>query len=93
MQRDDRGRYIVRFPRDEAVTLGESKNSAKRRFLAMERKLNQQATLKEDYNRFIREYEALEHLSLSEHQNFSLEHEHYYLPHQPVIKAASLSLN
>ncbi|XP_012214797.2 uncharacterized protein [Linepithema humile] len=89
VQRDDRGRYIVRLPQDETVKLGESKDLAKKRFLAMERKLNQQATMKEDYNRFIREYEALGHLSLSEHQNLSLEHEHYYLPHQPVIKATS----
>ncbi|XP_024881061.1 uncharacterized protein LOC112460532 [Temnothorax curvispinosus] len=70
VRRDSSGRYIVRLPfRDSNVRLGESRTNALRRLLSLERKLDANAKLKDEYIRVIEEYLELGHMSLVEDPN------------------------
>lgn len=88
--RNAEGRYIVRLPRkpnfDELI--GESKSMALRRFNLLERRLDRNSKLKEDYHEFMAEYLSLGHMRRvqddDEHHSRA-----YYLPHHPVVKEAS----
>ncbi|XP_062540880.1 uncharacterized protein LOC134208936 [Armigeres subalbatus] len=88
--RDETGRYIVRVPRkpDFDAMLGESKIGALRRFEQLERRLERDQKLKEEYHDFMREYLSLGHMRLVESDDGNHSHT-YYLPHHPVIKEAS----
>nr|XP_049461351.1 uncharacterized protein LOC120952879 [Anopheles coluzzii] len=65
-QRDESGRYIVRLPKQTDFTekLGLSKTTALRRFELLERRLERNPQLKEDYHAFMKEYLELGHMSL-----------------------------
>ncbi|XP_065085954.1 uncharacterized protein LOC135707972 [Ochlerotatus camptorhynchus] len=88
--RDNTGRYIVRLPRkpDFDAMLGESKFSALRRYEQLERRLDRDPQLKEEYQSFMKEYLSLGHMRLVETDDGSSSHI-YYLPHHPVIKEES----
>lgn len=87
--RDESGRFIVKLPvRDNYQKLGESKETAVRRFLAVERKLQNNPELHEDYVEFMNEYEALGHMSKIQHESDSTDGVLYYLPHHSVIIAS-----
>ncbi|XP_058456942.1 uncharacterized protein LOC131434295 [Malaya genurostris] len=84
------GRYIVRLPRHSNfnMMLGSSKETAKKRFELLERRLAKNSKLKQDYHQFMEEYLALGHMRIIEDEELeppSL----CYLPHHPVIKASS----
>uniref|UniRef100_A0AAG5DRE2 Peptidase aspartic putative domain-containing protein n=1 Tax=Anopheles atroparvus TaxID=41427 RepID=A0AAG5DRE2_ANOAO len=87
-QRDPSGRYIVRLPKqpDFFDKLGLSKDMALNRFTLLERRLQRDPGLKEEYHKFMKEYLELKHMSLTT----PTENDHgYYLPHHPVLKASS----
>ncbi|XP_055623510.1 uncharacterized protein LOC129766935 [Toxorhynchites rutilus septentrionalis] len=88
--RDETGRYVVRLPRkpDFSTMLGESKNSAFRRYEQLERRLNREPLLKEEYNKFMEEYLSLDHMRLVETDD-GTSSQTYYIPHHPVIKEES----
>nr|XP_049464106.1 uncharacterized protein LOC120961248 [Anopheles coluzzii] len=88
-QRDESGRYIVRLPKQTDFTekLGLSKTTALRRFELLERRLERNPQLKEDYHAFMKEYLELGHMSLMNKD--SGDERAYYLPHHPVFKASS----
>ncbi|XP_065092160.1 uncharacterized protein LOC135713002 [Ochlerotatus camptorhynchus] len=88
--RDTTGRYIVRLPRksDFDAMLGESRTSALRRFDQLERRLDRDQKLKEEYHNFMKEYLSLGHMRLVETDDGNYSHT-YYLPHHPVIKEES----
>nr|XP_049464887.1 uncharacterized protein LOC125907318 [Anopheles coluzzii] len=88
-QRDESGRYIVRLPKQTDFTekLGLSKTTALRRFELLERRLERNPQLKEDYHAFMKEYLELGHMSLMNKD--SGDEQAYYLPHHPVFKASS----
>jgi len=89
VKRDPSGRFIVSLPfREAVVKLGESKDIALRRFLSLERRLNVNTELKNDYIKFIEEYLALGHMSLVDTYNTN---QHYFLPHHAVLKADSVT--
>jgi len=73
------------MPFKEEQTLGETKGQAMARFLNLEKKLIKNQNLKEKYCKFMTEYMSLWHMveALSEGK--------YYLPHQAVIRDASLT--
>ncbi|XP_053678616.1 uncharacterized protein LOC128728991 [Anopheles nili] len=88
--RDASGRYVVCLPQNNnpSVVLGESKANADRRLLAVERRLRSNPEMKEEYSKFMKEYERLGHMKLlTEPVNDSCEH--YYLPHHAVVKETS----
>ncbi|XP_041785827.1 uncharacterized protein LOC121601082 [Anopheles merus] len=82
-QRDESGRYIVRLPKQTDFTekLGLSKTTALRRFELLERRLERNPQLKEDYHTFMKEYLELGHMSLMNKD--SGDEQAYYLPHHP----------
>nr|XP_049466974.1 uncharacterized protein LOC125908321 [Anopheles coluzzii] len=88
--RNSSGRYVVSLPfnSNPNIVLGESKEIADRRLRCIERRLNTNAKMKEEYVKFMKEYEHLGHMKrLTSPANDSVEH--YYLPHHAVIKESS----
>lgn len=82
------GRIMVKLPfKGDVRSLGNSRDIAMRRFLAMENKLERNPTLKSEYTKFLKEYEELGHMSLI--KNMELDSPHYFLPHYCVLKPGS----
>ena len=82
------GRFVVRLPlKEEPNQLGTSRRSAEHRLLAIERRLQREPELKNQYHQFMKEYEDLGHMqpvtTCEERQQC------YYLPHHPVFKETS----
>ncbi|XP_025996386.2 uncharacterized protein LOC113005268 [Solenopsis invicta] len=86
VSRDAQGRYIVRLPfRKADKRLGESRSVALKRLIALERKLDADVNLKQEYTRVIEEYLELKHMSRVEDAS----DDGYYMPHHAVIKKSS----
>ncbi|XP_076660974.1 uncharacterized protein LOC143364585 [Halictus rubicundus] len=86
VSRDPSGRYTVRLPfRGTRERLGNSRNGAVKRLLSLERKLNSNNVLRDEYQRVLDEYLALGHMSLMEAPG----DEGFYMPHHAVVKEAS----
>ncbi|XP_053667098.1 uncharacterized protein LOC128716203 [Anopheles marshallii] len=88
--REASGRYVVCLPQNNnpSIVLGESKAIADRRLLAVERRLRSNHVMKEEYSKFMKEYERLGHMKrLTEPVDDT--YEHYYLPHHAVVKETS----
>ncbi|XP_030761095.1 uncharacterized protein LOC115886162 [Sitophilus oryzae] len=88
--RDPTGRFIVSIPlKDSLEKLGESKTQAEKRFLALERKMARNPDFKNEYVKFMREYEALGHMRKISGVNEPLIS--YFMPHHGVFKQDSLT--
>ncbi|XP_065094714.1 uncharacterized protein LOC135715326 [Ochlerotatus camptorhynchus] len=89
VSRNSDHRYIVRYPRkpDFDVMLGDSRDNAHRRFEYLERRMERNPQLKEEFHQFIKEYLSLGHMRLVEADDENAPA--YYLSHHPVIKEAS----
>ncbi|XP_076660276.1 uncharacterized protein LOC143363596, partial [Halictus rubicundus] len=88
--RDKGGRYIVRLPfNDNKQQLGNSYDIALKRFYSLERRLQSNTELRDQYTKFLTEYEALDHMTEVEDKDFK--DAGCYLPHHPIIKASSLT--
>ncbi|UYV63695.1 hypothetical protein LAZ67_2005337 [Cordylochernes scorpioides] len=88
--RDESGRYIVRLPfKESAEKLGQSKSIAIRRFLNLEKGLEQTESIYVQYKQFMNEYIRLGHMKAS----CSLQTEpKYYIPHHCILKAQPTKL-
>ncbi|XP_011690002.1 PREDICTED: uncharacterized protein LOC105451334 [Wasmannia auropunctata] len=72
--RDKEGRFIVQLPlKGKIEELGDSFNIAEKRLKTLERKLERQPELKDQYHAFLKEYDKVA----------------YYIPHHGVIKEDS----
>ena len=92
VRRNASGRYIVTLPLDNIqAQLGNSLNAAKSRLLAIERKLEANPLIKEDYHSFMSQYLSLGHMERIPDREVTIEKEHCYLPHHFVLKMDSLS--
>lgn len=90
-RRDVDGRFIVTLPLKQlASSLGESRVQAERRFYSTERKFQRNATLRKRYVAFMKEYAALNHMSLLENESPNCEVE-YFMPHHGVLCESSLT--
>lgn len=89
--RYDDGRYGVYLPfKSDIQNLGSSKEQALKRYLNLEKKLNQHPALKEEYQKFIHEYSKLNHMELYADDVADVPAEgHYFLPHHAVLKPSS----
>ncbi|XP_011687096.1 PREDICTED: uncharacterized protein LOC105449538 [Wasmannia auropunctata] len=84
--RDVTGRYTVRLPfRNTEKRLGESRALAFKRLASLERRLNANSTLKNEYTRSVEEYLSLGHMSRIDDPG----DDGYYMPHHAVIKESS----
>jgi hypothetical protein len=75
----------------ESYHLGMSRLPAERRLHATERRLERDPALKDQYQRFMKEFEELGHkepIKSQEGRNTC-----YYLPHHPVFKETSSTTN
>ena len=89
-QRSADGRYVVRLPFNENKgKIGDSISMASRRFKYLENRFVKNPTLKQEYSKFLEEYEALNRMSLIENANSA--ERGFYLPHHAVIKSDSLT--
>ncbi|XP_037823707.1 uncharacterized protein LOC119612057 [Lucilia sericata] len=83
-------RFQVSLPfKSDTNLLGSSYDTAKRRFLALERKLSNYQNMREMYHDFMKEYVDLGHMSIASNQIpiFPL----YFIPHQCVLRPQSTS--
>ncbi|XP_053691129.1 uncharacterized protein LOC128739658 [Sabethes cyaneus] len=89
--RDATGRFIVTLPKKDFLIrqLGDSKSSALRRFLSLERRLDLNPELKLMYSEFIHEYLRMGHMEevVADEEDAALPQ--YFIPHHCVIKADS----
>ena len=85
------GRFQVKLPfKPDATPLGESKASALRRFLILEKRLEANPILHQQYRDFIHEFIDLEHLEEVPKQELDLPpHKCFYLPHHCVQKEST----
>ncbi|XP_076664982.1 uncharacterized protein LOC143367242 [Andrena cerasifolii] len=86
--RNTDGRYIVALPFNEKISqLGESKSRAMKRLISLERRLQRDTNLSQQYRAVIKKYRDLGHMSeVIESQASS---DGYFLPHHGVIKTTS----
>lgn len=84
IQRDERGRFILKLSHRTDVDLEESQLQAKKRLEALERKLAKQPELRVGYCEFMKEYEKPSHMTLVIDYKY-IEKENYFIPHQAVV--------
>lgn len=89
VSRDTNGRFIVKLPfaRDPHV-LGDSRQMAQRRILNWEKRFAKESGLAQRYNTFMAEYLSMDHMEVADPEYSGPV---YYLPHQAVLKAESLT--
>lgn len=91
-KRLDDGKFIVNFPLNNSPEiLGDSREKAKKQFLMLERKLNNDTHLKEMYSNFMAEYENLNHMQKINVNDSNKSQATYYMPHLPVIREHSVT--
>lgn len=89
VEREKDGRYVVALPFKGGIEeLGESRNMALKRFLALERKFAHDRELMTQYSEVIQEYIDLGHMSPVIDD---LNQNGFFLPHHAVIKRSSLT--
>lgn len=80
------GQFVTRLPfLANRPQLGDSRHMAERRLISMERHMKRDSELRRKYIEFMREYEDLGHMSVSNTDYRSVEH--YFLPHHAVLKS------
>lgn len=87
--RAENGRFIVRLPvKGSLDSLGDSRVRALRCLLSSERRRSSQPKLDKMYRDFMKEYEALGHMSLVAEPDLSVGPK-YYIPHHAVLRPSS----
>nr|XP_049702858.1 uncharacterized protein LOC126055941 [Helicoverpa armigera] len=85
VSRDESGRYTVALPfSKDPAELGNSRTAAYRRLVALEKKLRQSPTLRENYNAVIQEY--IDNGYLSQVDESDISDDGYYIPHHAVVR-------
>lgn len=80
------GRFGVRMPFNSKLSqLGNSKLSALKRYLKLEQRFEKNSELKIEYDKFMREYSSLGHMSLSK-EALNDQEEGFYFAHHAVFK-------
>ncbi|XP_076230264.1 uncharacterized protein LOC143176045 [Nomia melanderi] len=88
--RDMEGRYTIAIPfKENLEQLGNSMHHAEKRLHNLERKPDTQPDIREEYTKFLEEYESLGHMSEVTNKEELYTHSGYYLPHHAVYKANS----
>ena len=88
-QRTVEGRYIVRLPfASPPTTLVETRRSAERLLIAMERRCERDVRFGDLYRAFLKEYEDQGHMKLAQKPPNSSE-DRCYLPHHGVLRESS----
>ncbi|XP_070068079.1 uncharacterized protein [Drosophila takahashii] len=84
------GRFIVSLPfKSSPNSLGHSYETARRRFLALERRMYANPTMLEMYTDFMQEYLSLGHMSATD--NVIPSKPYYFIPYQCILRPQSSS--
>ncbi|UYV77734.1 hypothetical protein LAZ67_15002083 [Cordylochernes scorpioides] len=84
------GRYSVGLPFKSVPNLGDSRQNAMKRFLALERKLHKSSNLLQQYKDFMMEYLSLNHMELiPKNERDKPSDKCYYIPHHCVLRDQS----
>ncbi|UYV83015.1 hypothetical protein LAZ67_22001775 [Cordylochernes scorpioides] len=84
------GRYSVGLPFKSVPNLGDSRQNAMKRFLALERKLHKSSNLLQQYKDFMMEYLSLNHMELiPKKERDKPSDKCYYIPHHCVLRDQS----
>lgn len=90
ISRQPSGRFVVSLPfKSSPSSLGHSYDTARRRFLALERRMYANPTVQEMYLDFMREYLELGHMSATD--NVVPNKPHYFIPYQCILRPQSAS--
>ncbi|XP_018405248.1 PREDICTED: uncharacterized protein LOC108781691 [Cyphomyrmex costatus] len=83
------GRYVVRIPfrNPPPLNIGDTRYRAERILLAMEKRLSQRPQERDEYDKFLHEYQSLGHMRLA--STLKPRKQIVYLPHHHVIKESS----
>ncbi|BES87780.1 Pao retrotransposon peptidase [Nesidiocoris tenuis] len=88
VKRQPDGRYVVALPlSSQAQNLGISRPAALRRFLSLERRLNQDRTLREQYHEFMEDYLGQGHMVPA--PGSPPDGNQYYIPHHCIFRRDS----
>jgi hypothetical protein len=90
-KRNEEGRFVLQLPvKMDLTNLGQSVNSATSRFLSVKRKLQQDADLRIEYIRFMKEYLEMGHMQEVLYES-NIPKRSCYLPHHAVFKSSNLT--
>ncbi|XP_049290939.1 uncharacterized protein LOC125767946 [Anopheles funestus] len=90
--RDEDGRYVVALPfREFPPQLKVNRELALRRFLSFERRMKKDSSLKQQYAKFIDDYEALGHCREIREDLDEPDKACFYMPHHAVLRPSSSS--
>ncbi|XP_050303785.1 uncharacterized protein LOC126741423 [Anthonomus grandis grandis] len=94
-KRNEDGSFIVKYPflEEDKDRLGNSKITALKRFNSLEKRLNRNETLRNQYIEFMENYESLGHMTLKGtlDTDNSIDNRSYFLPHTAVLRDSSLT--
>lgn len=86
-RRDELGRFVVSLPfKRDASALGDSIRLAKRRYLALERKLLTDPAIKKEYDNVFIEYLEKGYLRTVDNTDADFDKPHYVIPHHGVVR-------
>ncbi|XP_065078529.1 uncharacterized protein LOC135701618 [Ochlerotatus camptorhynchus] len=89
-ERDLTGRFVVKLPfKDNVDQLDNYRSLALKRFLMLEKRLERNPELKQQYVDFIKEYEDLGHCREIKEADDPPNLSRYYLPHHAVLRPSS----
>ncbi|XP_065094501.1 uncharacterized protein LOC135715018 [Ochlerotatus camptorhynchus] len=89
-ERDLAGRFVVKLPfKDNVDQLDNYHSLALKRFLMLEKRLERNPELKQQYVGFIKEYEDLDHCREIKEADDPPNLSRYYLPHHAVLRPSS----
>jgi hypothetical protein len=88
VQQDDDGRFTVALPFQDAFKLGNLYDRGLRRFMLLERRLQADKNLKNDYVKCMNVYAELGHLAIA-NSVVAPTDRCYYLPHHGVFKEST----
>ena len=88
------GRFIIKLPRKaDNIGLGDSLVHAKKWFLTLEHKFNKNPYLKDNYAKFLNEYQVLGHMTLlNSNDRLVYESKVSYLPHHVVFETLTTKI-
>jgi hypothetical protein len=78
------GQYQVKLPFKQEIQFGETRNKTYKMYISLQRKLQLNTKLREDYYKCLNEYISLNHMS-----KIDTDTKGYYIPHHAVIKESS----
>ncbi|XP_011858413.1 PREDICTED: uncharacterized protein LOC105555972, partial [Vollenhovia emeryi] len=89
-KREEDGRYVVTLPLKPIIQgLSDTREAALRQFVRLERRLQNEPTIMQMYQKFMEEYIQLGHAELAIENEPKDSHPSYYMPHHNVLKPNS----